>query len=82
MSDLTVMLALVFLHIPGIALLWWLLRNLRDNDPAAGGDGGSRVPDPRPSDGYRWRVRRRRPSPHDGGALRRRPLPRRARSAT
>lgn len=81
MSDLTVMVALVFLHIPGIALLWWLLRNLRDNDPAAGGDGGSRVREPQSPDGYRWRVRRRRPSPHADGVGPRRPLPRRARAA-
>jgi hypothetical protein len=73
-----IMTTLVLLHVPGAAVLIWLLRDLRRSDPAESpgdtGGGGRRVPPPRPS-GYRWSPRRGRRRP-----LPRRPLRRAARA--
>jgi len=79
-SDAMIMTTLVLLHVPGVVVLVWLMRDLRRSDPAesaGGGGGGRRVrePQPRPS-GYRWSPRRSRRRPPAGH---RRPLRRPAR---
>jgi hypothetical protein len=49
------------LHLPGIAILAWLLRDLADSDPPEAPDTGP--PGGGPPPGWRWR---RRPRPGDG----------------
>jgi len=68
LSGIWIYAAVASLHVPGIAILALLLRDLAGSDPPDATDTGP--PGGGPPPGWRWR---RRPRPGDGhGAARRR----------